>query len=323
MGATDRFENLSAFLAVAQRRSFRAAAAELGVTPGAVSQAIRALERRLGLPLFQRTTRTVALTEAGQALFSRLAPASAAITEALGAVEAMRARPAGLLRLTVPRLAAGLFVKPVLPLFRAAHPDVAVEVSVDDAFVDLGAGGFDAGIRIGESVARDMIGVRLSPDLRWCIAGAPSYFAARGHPKTPRDLAGHATIRYRRAGTDAIYRWELEERGRALAVDVPGPLTVNDGALGLDLARMGLGLIYTADIYITRDLAAGTLVTTLDDYAPRSAGFFFYFSAGAQHQPKLRAFLDTLLAFVARGHPPRGEAAPRPAPPAPRQKRRR
>jgi DNA-binding transcriptional LysR family regulator len=301
MRTADRFEGLSAFLAVAQRKSFRAAATQLGVTPGAVSQSIRALERRVGLPLFQRTTRSVALTEAGQVLLSRVEPAHDALRDALSSIEALRARPAGVVRLTVPRMAVPLFVTPVLPLFRKAHPDVAVEVSVDDALVDLASGGFDAGIRMGEALAQDMIGVRLSPDLRWCVVGTPSYFAQWGHPATPRELAGHATIRYRLASSNAIYRWEFENKGRAFSIDVPGTFTVNDGALGVELAlaRKGLCLAYTADVYIARELEAGTLVTTLNSYAPKSAGFFVYFPAGAQKQPKLRAFVDTLVAFTA------------------------
>jgi DNA-binding transcriptional LysR family regulator len=300
----DRFEGLSVFLAVARHKSFRAAAKEVGVTPGAVSQCIRALEERVGLPLFQRTTRSVALTEAGHALFERVSPASDQISAALGTLEGLRARPTGLLRLTVPRMAVPLFVEPVLPRFRQAHPDVAVEVSADDALVDLGEAGFDAGIRMGESVAQDMIGVRLSGDIRWHIVGAPSYFTKYGHPPTPRDLLRHIAIRFRFARSGTIYRWEFEEHGRPFVVDVPGAITVNDGELGLELARQGLGLAYAPDIHLVRDLEDGTLVTTLDAYAPTSAGFFLYFAAGAQSQPKLRAFIDTLLDVVSDARAP-------------------
>ncbi|NUP13101.1 MAG: LysR family transcriptional regulator [Polyangiaceae bacterium] len=296
MRAGDPFEGLHVFLAVARRKSFRAAAKDLGVTAGAVSQSIRALEGRVGLPLFQRTTRSVALTEAGQSLFSRLAPASDAIGAALDTLVGLRERPAGLLKLTVPHKAVPFFIEPVLPRMREEHPDVTIEVSVDDAFVDLGKAGFDAGIRIGESVAVDMVGVRLSEDLRWHVVGAPSYFATHGHPAAPRDLLRHAAIRYRPVGPGAIYRWEFMDGAHAVVVDVPGPITVNDGALAIQLARRGLGLVYAPDFQITRDLAEGTLVTTLDAYAPTSAGIFLYFAAGAQTQPKLRAFIDVLLA---------------------------
>lgn len=293
----DRFEGLSAFLAVARRRSFRAAAKDLGVTAGAVSQAIRALERRVGLPLFQRTTRSVALTEAGAALHARIAPASDQIEQALEALDELRVKPTGLLRLTVPRFVVAMFIEPVLRAFRAAHPEVAVEVSVDDAFVDLAEGGFDAGIRIGEAVAQDMAFVRLTGDITWVVVGAPSYFAAHGHPKTPRDLLNHASIRYRMP-SGAIYRWELEEKGRAIVVDVPGSLTVNDGALMRALAREGHGLMYGPEFAFASDLESGALVRTLADHSPTSAGLCLYFATGAQTQPKLRAFIDTLLATL-------------------------
>jgi DNA-binding transcriptional LysR family regulator len=296
----DRFEGLAVFLAVARRKSFRAAAKDLGVTAGAVSQSIRALESRVGMPLFQRTTRSVAFTEAGEALFARVAPASDEIAAALGAIDELRGKPSGLLRLTVPRVAVSMFVAPVIPRFRALHPYVGLEISVDDNLVDLGASRFDAGIRIGESVAQDMSFVRLSGDLRWFVAGAPSYFAKHGHPKTPRDLLKHSAIRYRfPSGT--LYRWELEERGRSVVVDVPGAITVNEGTLMLQLVREGLGLAYMPDIHLGEDLARGTLVTTLDAYAPTSPGFYLYFTAGAQKQPKLRAFIDTALSVLSRG----------------------
>jgi len=296
MRAGDPFEGLHVFLAVARRSSFRAAAKDLGVTAGAVSQSIRALEGRVGLPLFQRTTRSVALTEAGQSLFARLGPASDAIGAALDTLASLRARPSGLLKLTVPHKAVPFFIEPVLPRMREEHPDVTIEVSVNDAFVDLGEGGFDAGIRIGESIAVDMLGVRLSEGLRWHVAGSPSYFAKHGRPTAPSDLLGHAAIRYRPLGTGEIYRWEFVDETRPIVVDVPGPITVNDGALAIQLARRGLGLVYAPDFEITRDLADGTLVTTLDAYAPTSAGIFLYYAGGAQTQPKLRAFIDVLLA---------------------------
>ena len=146
-----------------------------------------------------------------------------------------------------------------------------------------------------------MKAMRLSPNLRWCVVGAPSYFEKYGHPRTPQELARHRTVGYRLAGKDAIYRWEMEHAGRALTVDVGAGITVNDGALGLELARMGLGLVYTADIYILDDLAKGILQTTLNDYATESSGFFIYFAAGAQKQPKMRALLDILKTISAPG----------------------
>ncbi|KYF93254.1 transcriptional regulator [Sorangium cellulosum] len=296
--ATDRFEGLTVFLTVARRRSFRAAAAELGVTAGAVSQSIQALERRVGLPLFARTTRRVGLTEAGEKLLERLAPAASEIGAALEALGELRERPAGLLRLTVPRMAVPFVIEPVLPRFRRAHPGVDVEISVDNTFVDLAETGFDAGVRIGEALAKDMIAVRLTDDLRWIVVGAPAYFAARGRPEVPEDLLAHACIRYRFQSA-ALYRWEFARDGREIAVDVPGAITVNDGDLALSLAREGLGLAYTADAFVAEDLARGTLATALDAYAPAGPGLFLYFPARAQTQAKLRAFIDTALAVLA------------------------
>lgn len=295
----DRFEGLTEFLAVARRKSFRGAAKDLGVTPGAISQSIRALEKRIALPLFQRTTRSVSLTEAGEALLARIEPATVAIEAALESLDAMRARPTGLLRLTVPHLAVPLFIEPVLPVFRARHPEVTLEVSVDDAFADLSKHGFDAGIRIGESVAQDMTFVRLTGDIRWHVVGAPRYFAKHGHPRTPRDLLQHASIRYR-FPSGHVYKWELEERGRAIVVDVPGAITTNDGALQLSLAIAGEGLSYAPDFIVDRYLATKELETTLDDYAPKSGPLCLYFATGAQNQPKLRAFIDTLTELTRR-----------------------
>ncbi|WP_437964169.1 LysR substrate-binding domain-containing protein [Sorangium sp. So ce260] len=295
---TDRFEGLTVFLTVARRRSFRAAAAELGVTAGAVSQSIRALERRVGLPLLARTTRRVGLTEAGEKLLDRLAPAASEIGAALEALGELRARPAGLLRLTVPRVAVRLVVEPVLPRFRREHPGVDVEVSVDDTLVDLAEAGFDAGVRMGEAIAKDMVAVRLTGDFRWLVLGAPAYFAAHGRPEAPEDLLAHTCIRHR-FESSAVYRWEFVREGRDVAVDVPGAITLNDGDLALSLAREGLGLVYAADLLVAEDMARGTLVTALEEYAPTGPGFYLYFPARAQTQAKLRAFIDTALAVLA------------------------
>jgi DNA-binding transcriptional LysR family regulator len=230
MARSDGFSGLSEFLAVARHASFRAAAAELGVTPAAVSQAIRVLEAKTGLVLFQRTTRRVGLTEAGEQLLARVRPAAAEIADAFEALTDLRDRPAGLLRLSVPRVAVPLVIETMLPNFRRAYPDVAVDIDVNDAAVDLTANNLDAGIRIGEQVERDMIGVRLTPDLRWSVLGAPAYFAAHGRPKTPEELTRHECIRYRFLTAGSIYRWEFVRGRREFSVEVRGGVTVNDGA---------------------------------------------------------------------------------------------
>ena len=300
MARSDGFSGLSEFLSVARHASFRAAAAELGVTPAAVSQAIRTLETKTGLVLFQRTTRRVGLTEAGEKLLTRVRPAAAEIAEAFDSLTDLRERPAGLLRLSVPRVALPLVIEPALPDFRRAYPDVAVDIDVNDAAVDLTSNNLDAGIRIGEQVERDMIAVRLTPDLRWSVLGAPTYFATRGRPRTPEELTRHECIRYRFLTAGSIYRWEFERGGREFSVDVPGGVTVNDGTLMMSLALKGMGLIYTADLFAGRELAAGELEPVLEEFLPKTPGLFLYFPARTQTQPKLRAFIDMLTAASKR-----------------------
>jgi DNA-binding transcriptional LysR family regulator len=292
MSRVDAFSGLAEFLAVARHASFRAAAAELRVTPAAVSQAVRALEGRVGLPLFQRTTRSVALTEAGAEFLARLRPAAADIGEALDSLAEIRGRPAGSLRLSVPRIALDLVILPVLPEFRRACPDVKVEIEVDDASVDLTAGRLDAGIRIGEFIERDMIAIRLTPDFRWLVLGTPSYFAARGRPRTPQDLIKHECIGYRYPTAKAVARWEFTRGGREFSLDPPGSIIVNDHLTMVALAGLGLGLAYTADLVAARDLASGELEPVLGSHLPTKPGLFLYFPARSQVQPKLRAFID-------------------------------
>jgi DNA-binding transcriptional LysR family regulator len=193
-------------------------------------------------------------------------------------------------------MAVPLVMEPMLDAFRRAYPDVGVDIDVNDAVVDLTANTLDAGIRIGEMVERDMIAVRLTPDLRWLVLGAPSYFAARGRPRTPEELTRHECIRYRFLTAGSIYRWEFMRGGREFSVDAPGGVTVNDGDLMVSCAVKGLGLIYHADLCVARELAAGQLEPVLEEFAPTSPGLFLYFPARTQTQPKLRAFIDMLTA---------------------------
>ncbi len=290
--STDPFAGLAAFLAVAETGSFTAAAARLGVSPAAVSQTVKALENRLGTPLFLRTTRRVGLTEAGAALLIRARPAAAEIRQALETAGEMGEEPAGVLRLTVPRMAVPLVIEPVIPVLRRAHPKVAVEIAVEDAAMDLPAHGYDAGIRIGEMVERDMVAVRLTRDIVWSVVASPAYLAARGTPQQPEDLTQHDAIRYRFPTSGAIYRWEFERDGRTLTVDPPGSLVVNDGALLISFALAGLGLAYVADIAAEEEIEADRLRPVLQPFLPRSPGLFLYFPRRASIQPKLRAFID-------------------------------
>ena len=292
MARTDTFTGLSELLAVAHHRSFRAAAAALHVTPAAVSQAIRALEARVGLPLFQRTTRRVALTEAGAQLLARVRPATTEITEAVEALGTLRQRPAGHLRLSVPRIALDLVMYPVLPELRRAYPDITVEVDVNDASVDLIADGFDAGIRIGEFIERDMVAVRLTPPFRWIVVGSPTYLAARGRPRSPQDLTAHECIRYRFPTAGTVYRWQFLRRGREFSLDPPGSVIVNDHPSLVALACRGVGLAYTADLVAAPELAAGRLEAVLTAHLPTRPGLFLYFPARTQDQPKLRALIE-------------------------------
>jgi DNA-binding transcriptional LysR family regulator len=210
----DRFHGLSEFLAVADHRSFTAAAAALGVTPTAVSQTIRAIETQQRIALFTRTTRCVAMTEAGHALVQRLRPAAQEIAGALEMLGGFRDRPSGHLRLTVPRMAMPLVIEPLLPRFRKAYPDITIEVAVDDAAIDISGEGFDAGIRIGEAIEKDMIAVRLTRDILWTVVGSPRYFARSGRPLAPEELTRHEALRYRYPASGVIYRWEFQRAGR-------------------------------------------------------------------------------------------------------------
>lgn len=296
MTHTDEFTGLAEFLAVARHASFRAAGAELGVTPSAVSQAIRALETRIGLPLFLRTTRSVSLTEAGSRLIARVAPAALEIGEALGDLDALRERPAGNLRISAPRIAIDLLIARILPEFRRLYPEVTVEIDVNDASVDLSTEQFDAGIRIEEFVERDMVAVRLTPDFRWVVVGSPAYFAAHGRPRSPKDLMQHECIRYRFPSARTIYRWQFLRRGREYSLDAPGGIVVNDHLSMIAFARLGLGLAYTADLVVKDDLEAGALEDVLASHLPTRSGLFLYFPVRSQTQPKLRAFIDVATA---------------------------
>lgn len=296
MARTDAFTGLTEFLAVAELGSFRAAAAHLRVTPPAVSQAVRALELRVGMPLFARTTRNVAPTEAGTRLLSQVRPATVAIEAAVEELNGLRGQPAGQLRLSVPRIALDLVLLPALPAFRRAHPAITVEVDVNDVSVDLMESGFDAGIRIGGDIERDMVAVRLTRDFRWCVLGSPDYFAAHGRPRTPKDLLAHQCIGYRFPSAKTVYRWQFQDNGRRFSVDTRSGVVVNDHLSMIALAASGAGLAYTADVVAERELAAGALRAVLRPYVVVTPGLQLYFPRRSQTQPKLRAFIDFMTA---------------------------
>jgi DNA-binding transcriptional LysR family regulator len=279
-------------------KSFSRAAAELSITPTAMSQKIKQLERRLDVVLFQRTTRRVALTEAGQSLHDRLRPAVAEVEDALTGLASFRGRPAGKLRITAPRTTSWLLA-PLVAKMRVAYPEIVVEVSLDDAFVDLIAAGFDAGVRLGDAVEKDMLRVPITKRSSWSIVGAPSYLKKAGTPQRPEDLVRHQVIRQRMIATGVVYRWELERRGKPITVDVPGGIVVDDVELMVALAREGAGLAYVPDEQVATDVAKHRLERVLEPFISPGPGLCLYFPSRTQAQPKLRALIDMARAFEA------------------------
>jgi DNA-binding transcriptional LysR family regulator len=287
-GALDGVE---AFLAVAAHRNFSKAAAELNVTPSAVSQAIRTLEARLSAPLFIRTTRSVGLTEAGERFLSRAKPAFEELVAASEVARDLGQRPAGLLRLAVPRAAVPIVLEPLIASFCQAYPEVEVEIAASEQLVDLATGGFDAGVRLGQFIAADMIAVRLTPPFRSIIVGSPAYLARSGRPKHPDDLRRHACLRMRRSG-GALALWLLDDHGKAIELAVSGPLIANDYPTLLGAAIEGIGLAQLPAPVAANAIKAGKLAQVLDAYAPMAPGVFLYYPGHRQIMPKLRAFID-------------------------------
>lgn len=289
---TASLDGVRTFLAVAEQRSFSAAAAQLGMTTTAASKAIKMLEQRHGVILFKRTTRSVALTEAGAELFAQLRSATSQIDDAFSALAAHRDRPMGTLRLTAPRALGGLILKTFIPQFHRQYPDITIDISLDDGAVDLVASGFDAGIRLGQAVAEDIVMVKLTPELIWHVVGAPAYLDRVGRPITPDELIHHQTIRYRFSGSGALHRWRFND----CEVETKGGLIANDTTLIAEFAREAQGLAYLPDIEIKDDLAQGRLEKVLSDYVPRTSGLYLYFPARTQQQPKLRVLIDAARA---------------------------
>ena len=286
---------LEAFLAVARHRSFRKAAAERGVSPSALSHVIRGLEDSLDVRLFNRTNRSIRITAAGEHLLERVGPALGDIAEAIGHVRAFRGRPAGTLRLNVPRVAAELVVKPVMGRFLAAYPEITLEVVSDDGLVDIVAEGFDAGIRPGRRLAQDMIAVPVGPQRRYAVVGSPAYCASRDTPRIPQDLHAQACIG-RRYPSGARYAWEFVRGGEVVEVDVSGPLLLDDGALMVQAALDGVGLAHLHKGLVADHIARGELVCVLEDWCPVLPYFFLYYPGRRQVPAPLRAFIDMVRA---------------------------
>ena len=287
-GALDGVE---AFLSVAQHRSFRRAAAELGVTPSAISQAVRALETRVGAALFIRTTRSVGLTEAGQRFLSRAKPAFEELVAASEVARDLGQRPAGLLRLSVPRAVVPTLLEPLIASFCQAYPEVEVEIVASADLVDIAAEGFDAGIRLGQFIAADMVAVRLTPPFPFAVVGSPEYLARRGRPKRVDELRDHACLRMRRSN-GAIAPWPFVDGNKTIEAVVSGPLIANDYPTLLGAAMRGVGLAQVPGPFAKAPIADGRLQALLTPFAVTIPGVFLYHPGRRQVLPKLRAFIE-------------------------------
>jgi DNA-binding transcriptional LysR family regulator len=290
-------ENLNdvlAFLAVARERSFTRAAAKLGVSQSALSHTIRGLEARLGMRLLARTTRSVAPTEAGERLLRALGPRFDEIEAELAELSELRDKPAGTIRITSGEHAAETILWPALAKLLPRYPDIKVELNIDYGLTDIVAERYDAGVRLGEQVAKDMIAVRIGPDFRMAVVGAPSYFARRPKPKDPKDLTAHDCINIRLPTYGGIYAWEFEKRGRALKVRVEGQLVFNNIALRVNAALAGLGLAYLSEDQVQEHAAEGRLVRVLGDWCPPFSGYHLYYPSRRQAAPAFALLVEAL-----------------------------
>jgi DNA-binding transcriptional LysR family regulator len=290
--------DLEAFAVVAQHRSFRRAAKARGVSPSLLSQTVRRLEEQLAVRLLNRTTRAVSPTQAGEALLAELGPALDQISRALDGVNAFKGSPTGLLRLNAPKPVAHYIIAPMIGPFRAAYPGVQVEVSAQDALVDVVADKFDAGVRFGESLAQDMVAVPFGPPQRMVVFASPAYFESRQRPRTLEDLIGHVLIRNRFPG-GGIGPWEFERDGKAVSLSPQGPITVDDPHLELRLVLDGVGLAFMFEQYGAADLAAGRLELVLPDWCPEFEAPYLYMSSRRLMPAPLRAFIDFAKVFWA------------------------
>ena len=288
---SEELDGIEVFVAVAEAKGFRAAGERLAVSGSAVSQALRRLEERLGVALVRRTTRSVHLTEAGQRLYAAARPALDDLRAAVAAVGELGDEPRGTLRLHVAGAAESFLSGPLLAGFLQAHPHVRLDLFVSDEPVDIVAEGYDAGIRLGEVIDRDMIAVPVSGDLRLVVVGAPSYFARRPRPEHPRDLVDHDCINWHPTADAPPYRWEFTENGRDFSVDVRARVLTNDPALNIRLARSGAGLSL-ADDRVRDDVARGDLVPVLEEFSTPFPGFYLYYPQRRHASPALRALVD-------------------------------
>ncbi|AUW42484.1 LysR family transcriptional regulator [Rhizobium leguminosarum] len=288
------FSELAAFIAVAEAGSFTRASAKLGLSQSAVSYSVRMLEQRLGVRLISRTTRSLSLTDAGERMLRSLRPAFEHIEREIAAVTSLRDKPAGTIRITTFRYAAMSVLWPVMTTFLAEYPDIEMEVILDEGLTDIVAGRFDAGIRIGEQVQKDMVAVRIGPDLRMAVVGSPSYFQNRTIPITPRDLGDHRGISYRQTTGGGLYAWEFEREGEELQVRMNGPLIINDSLMLEAAALDGLGLAYTFESQVSQYIADGRLIRVLDDWCQPFPGYHLYYPSRRQHTAAFALLVEAL-----------------------------
>jgi DNA-binding transcriptional LysR family regulator len=288
----DELSLLSAFLTVAEERSFTRAAKQLNISTSGLSHAIRRLEEQIGVRLLTRTTRSVSPTDAGEQLLAHLRPALADIRSTLTTLSGLQVKPIGRVRLLCPRLAAKTVLAPKLGHFARHYPDVVLEVTTDDSRVDPVAAGFDAAIHFGEYIAQDMVAVRVSPDIQHAIVGAPSYFESHPTPTSPRDLLGHRCINYRHRG-ESIYKWELDKADESVAIAVNGSLVLDDEDLLMQAAIDGAGLALVADHRAAPHLAQKQLIRVMQDWTPPFPGFFLYYPHRKQQPAALAAVIET------------------------------
>jgi DNA-binding transcriptional LysR family regulator len=286
--------DLAAFLAVSRERSFTRASAQLGVSPSALSQTIRGLEERLGVRLLTRTTRSVAPTAAGERLMASVGPHLEEIEAGLAALSELRDKPAGTIRITTVDHAAETILWPKLATFLAEYPDIHVDLIVDNSLRDIVAERFDAGIRMGERLARDMIAVRIGPDIRLAAVASADYFARRGKPKKPQDLAHHACINMRLPTLGGVYVWEFEKGTREINVRVEGQLTVNDIAVIRKAALSGIGIGFIPEDLVQPDMESGRLVRVLEDWTPPFPGYYLYYPSRRQQSPAFALLVEAL-----------------------------
>jgi DNA-binding transcriptional LysR family regulator len=288
------FDELAAFAAVAKERSFTRAGAKLGVSPSALSQTIKGLEGRLGVRLLTRTTRSVAPTEAGDRLLQTIAPRFEEIEQALVALAEMRERPAGTIRITAGEHAARSVLQPGLARLLPGYPDIRVEIVVDYGLVDIVSEGFDAGVRLGEQVAKDMIALRIGPEMRMVVVGSPAYFARRQKPLSPQDLTDHNCINMRMPTYGGLFPWEFEQDGREVRVRVDGQLIFNTIRQRLDSALQGLGLAYMPEDVAAPCIASGELVQVLEDWCPPFSGYHLYYPSRRHASPAFSMLIEAL-----------------------------